>query len=220
MIVLIFSLMSTVVVIFSKIMRKLEKWFGISTSEPNKHVGGGSISSASSAGSTADSKWNHDGSIDKSAVGSSSDSASMQYADFDDESSASNRTDRDDRREGSGSDHGNTVGPMPFHGNVVIQANECAVEMQHVQRLPPTISMPSATAHPLSGLQRHAHETGGDRDSQVMAMLVDMRREMRDLSAQVATLVGAQSAQDQKVQQIEQWIRQCGESRESAEHSY
>ncbi len=198
--------------IFSKIMRKLEKWFGISTSEPSKHVGGGGISSAPSAGSTADSKWNGDGSIDKSAVASASDSASMQYADFDDDSSASARTDRDDRREGSGSDHGNAVGPMPFHGNVVIQSNECAVEMQSVQRLPPTISTPSAIPHPLPGLQRQTHETGGDRDSQMMVMLADMRREMRDLSAQVA-------AQDQKMQQIEQWIRQCGESRDSAEHS-
>jgi hypothetical protein len=149
-IVLIFSLMSTVVMLFSRLMRKLEKWFGISTSEPNKHVGGGGISSVPSAGSTADSKWNGDGSVDKSAAASASDSASMQYADFDDDSSASARTDRDDRREGSGSDNGNSVGPMPFHGNVVIQANECAVEMQSVQRLPPTISAPSA--HPLPGL--------------------------------------------------------------------
>jgi hypothetical protein len=59
-----------------------------------------------------------------------------------------------------------------------------------------------------------------------MAVLADMRREMRDLSAQVATLVAAHSsldnkfgAHDQKVQHIEQWVRQCGESRESSEHA-
>lgn len=231
-IVLIFSLIGTVVVVFSDIMRKLEKWCQISTAEPNKHVGGGggSVSSAPSLGSTADGEANaNDGFADKSAGARTS----MQYADFDNDASASAA--RDDRRGGDGSDDvsGDAVEPLPFRGNVVIQANECAVEMQSIQRLPPTISQPPAAVLPVPVLPRHALEMGGDRDSQLMAMLADIRREMREqaersemqfafLSAQMAHSEGEITAlksdlghiesrlcaHDQKNQQLEHWMRE------------
>jgi hypothetical protein len=181
-IVLIGSLISTVVVAFTIIMRTLEEYCRISTSEPNKHVIGDQVLTTASAESARAAVDKATGGVGNESVGSSFNGASSGYADFD----SGGGRDIDD------TDDGRVQGSLPFHGNVIFQASgggECAIEMQNVQKLPPSIppslapagSPPHASA---SERQHHAHgsEVGVNLNAQIMAILSSMQMEMRGLA--------------------------------------
>ncbi len=172
-IVLIGSLISTVVVAFTIIMRTLEEYCRISTSEPNKHVIGDQASTTASAESAltaaAEKASGAAGNKSTGMVGVRSFSeASSGYADF----VSGGGRDADD------TDDGRVLGALPFHGNVMFQASagsECAIEMQSVQKLPLSISAAPAAVI-VSALhdqrhQQHERSIGVDRDSQMMEML-------------------------------------------------
>jgi hypothetical protein len=233
--VLIGSLISTVVVAFTMVMRTLEEYCGISTNEPNKHVVGDSISSASGMESTTTTSTdaNASASIEKAAASAISAKASTQYVDFDNDvcgdahhEGGRNRGDVDD---------GSMMGARPFHGNVVVQSSNCAIEMQNVSKSQPISSMPSDGG--AATLSSHQGRSAIDRDSQVMSMLADIQRQMHEqatrtdaqlafLTAQMARseadhaalkadLAHSVQLQDQKHQQsaqsmfqLEQWIRE------------
>ena len=185
--VLIGSLISTVVVAFTIIMRTLEEYCRISTSEPNKHViGDQALTTASAESARAADKASGGASGNGSAVAASVsgfNEASSGYADFD---SGSGR-DADD------TDDGRVHGALPFHGNVIFQARgggECEIEMQSVPKLPPSMSAaPTGVVMSLphghdqqQQQQQHGGSVGVDLNAQMVAMLTSMQREMRALA--------------------------------------
>ncbi len=186
MIVLIGSLISTVVVAFTIIMRTLEEYCRISTSEPNKHVIGDRDSttpSAESVRATAAEKTS--GSAGNEADGTTGAShvseASSGYADFD-----SGGSDRRGGRDANDTDDGSVLGALPFHGNVIFQASaggECAIEMQNVKRLPPSISAAPTSTAVTASLPQHQHE-------QMMAMLTRLADRSESQHAALIAQVG------------------------------
>jgi hypothetical protein len=174
-IVLIGSLIGTVVVAFTMIMQLLEQYLGISTDEPSAQVTGDQFTTAASIeskmASNADSKTQKP--------------SSSKYVDFD----------AADRPGGDSGDDGSMMGARPFHGNVVIQSSECAIEMQNVTK-------PSTAA----GIQGIAAESAipsqngsVDHNAQLLGMLADMQREMREQSAQLASLSAQMTRSEMQV---------------------
>ncbi len=159
MIVLIGSLIGTVVVAFTMIMQLLEQYLGISTEEPSMQVTGDQFTTASSI----ESKMAGNQSADDAKKASSS-----KYVDFD----------AADRPGGDGGDDGSMMGARPFHGNVVFQPSECAIEMQNVTKSQPTL--PMSNDGTLTTPASHQNQSAADRDSQVMSMLVDIQRKMHE----------------------------------------
>jgi hypothetical protein len=232
--VLIGSLISTVVVAFTMVMRTLEEYCGISTNEPNKHVVGDSISSASgmesSAATTSTSAdANAGASIEMAAASAISAKASTQYVDFDNDICGDAH--HEGGRNGAVVDDGSMMGARPFHGNVVIQSSECAIEMQNMSKSQhiTSISNDGSVTTPAS----HQGQSAADRDSQVMSVLADIQRKMHEQSTQLAFLTAQMARseadhaahmthmehkfqmQDQTNQQsaqsmfqLEQWIRE------------
>ncbi len=161
MIVLIGSLIGTVVVAFTMIMQLLEQYLGISTEEPSAQVTGDQFTTASSI----ESKMAGDAKA-KSA-------SSSKYVDFDDDSAVAAN-----HHGGDGGDDGSMMGARPFHGNVVIQSSECAIEMQNMTKSQPISSASS------DGSSSVASPQSQSAIDQVMSMLSDMKREMREMHEQ------------------------------------
>ena len=64
-------------------------------------------------------------------VASTSAATSVPYADFRDDTSG----DLDENvADSDGADDGAIIGSLPFHGNVVINSSDCAIEMQDMQQ--------------------------------------------------------------------------------------
>ncbi len=208
MIVLIGSLISTVVVAFTIIMRTLEEYCHISTSEPNKHAIGDNFTSAaieSTVGGTSTSTRTAETRASENAAASdpadraaraarsASGRASTDYVDFENDASAAD-----------GADDGAVMGAVPFRGTVVLnQANECAIEMQSVPKMPPSIGhaaphMIASTPHreppPLRPLPPHAisvippSEVRTNHDMQLAAALAGMQSQLAAITAQLSAL--------------------------------
>ena len=177
-IVLIGSLIGTVVVAFTMIMQLLEQYLGISTDEPSTQVTGDQFTTASSI----ESKMAGDAKAKKAS--------SSKYVDFDEDAAGAA-----DRHGGDGVDDGSMMGARPFHGNVVIQSSECAIEMQNVSKSQPVSSMPSDGSVPAS----HQSQSASDRDSQVMSMLADIQRKMHEQSTQLAFLTSQMARSEAQV---------------------
>ncbi len=126
-IVLIGSLIGTVIVAFTLIMRTLEEYCRISTNEPNKHVVGDQASSSSS-----------------SSCFESAPTVVGKVATAERDCGASKGFDADDMG------GGDVMDTLPDHGYVALHAdsgNECGMEMQCVQSLrPPTLNLPAVIA--------------------------------------------------------------------------
>ena len=208
-IVLIGSLIGSVIVAFTMIMQTLEQFCGISTDEPSAPATGDQFASAASIESTLA------GNMNGSGAASKSEKVSSKHSEFDD-----------------GADDGAVMGARPFHGNVVIQASECAIEMQqHAPKSKPIDSFVTLSSH------QSQNQSAADRDSQLISMLADMQRTMNEQATrteaqfafltaqmarsemQVAALVEDHAAHkadlehkfhahDQKIQQSEQSLFQ------------
>ncbi len=198
MIVLIGSLISTVVVSFTMIMRTLEEFCRISTNEPNKYVSGDSISSASRIEPKATASIEMTASA--TAASSISAKASTQYVDFDKD--ATGEVDHQGVLDAGGL----AMGALPFHGNVVIQSSECAIEMQRVsnwQSNPVSSISCDARGSTASLSSVHQNQSAIDRDSQVMDMLADIQRRMHEQAtrseAQLAFLTSQMARSEMQV---------------------
>ena len=168
-IVLIGSLISTVVVAFTMIMRTLEEYCRISTDEPSAPVTGDQFASAASIESTLA------GNTNGSGAASTSEKASSKHVEFDD-----------------GADDGAAMGARPFHGNVVIQASECAIEMQqHAPKSKASDSAASLSSH------QNQNQSATDRDSQqqLLSMLTDMQRTMNEQATRTEAQLAFLNAQ-------------------------
>ncbi len=126
MIVLIGSLIGTVIVAFTLIMRTLEEYCRISTNEPNKYVVGDQATSSSS--SCFESARTVTGKVDTAE----NDSDVSKYFGTDEMGG------------------GDMMDTLPDHGYVALHAdsgNESGMEMQCVQSLrPPTLNLPAVIA--------------------------------------------------------------------------
>ena len=177
-IVLIGSLIGSVIVAFTMIMQTLEQFCRISTDEPNAPVTGDKFAMAASIEATLT------GHLSASGASSRSEKASSKYADFDNDA---------DRQGGDdGADDGAAMGARPFHGNVVIQASECAIEMQ--QRAPKSTTSDTGV---VSLSSHHQNESAADRDSQqqLTSMLTDMRRTMHEQAMRTEAQLAILTAQ-------------------------
>ncbi len=174
MIVLIGSLIGTVVVAFTMIMQLLEQYLGISTEEPSAQVTGDQFTTAASI--EAKMAGNSSASNAKAPKASSS-----KYVDFD----------AADRQSGDGGDDGSMLGARPFHGNVVIQSSECAIEMQNVAKS----SAAAGIEHSAVASPSPSQNGSVDHNAQLLGMLADMQREMREQSARSEAQFASLSAQ-------------------------
>jgi hypothetical protein len=157
-IVLIGSLIGSVIVAFTMIMQTLEQFCGISTDEPSAPVTGDQFASAASIESTLAGNTNN-GSGGNSA--SKSEKVSSKHVAFDD-----------------GGDDGAVMGARPFHGNVIFQPSECAIEMQ--QHVSKTKAGDSAVAALSSHQSQNQSATDHDSQQQLLSMLADMQRTMNE----------------------------------------
>ncbi len=226
-IVLIGSLISTVVVVFTMILRTLEEYCRISTNEPNKHVVGDHLTSASIESTLAGTLGAGDA-IAEGAAASSLGCVSSQKSnvDFNDD------IDRDRNAIGATECHDayaqnadgvrddwSVMGSRPFHGNVVIQSSECAIEMQNVhhgQSPHPCISSittplaaisvaqnlnlgtgTAAQPHGKSGISPELmpQPSANESTAQLIGMMASIQREMRDLMTQQQATLSAQMMQ-------------------------